>query len=211
MNPIEIAPNRKGQLQIGTIVLAAGASTRLGEPKQLIRVEGVPLIVRIATAALDSPLWPIVIVVGASSMEVRAELARLPVLIAENPAWIEGMASSLRTGIATLQSFSRRLDGALIALCDQPAFTSETIARLLDSAPVPLEGRIVASQYQGRLGAPALFSRTYFTALSNLSGEEGARSVIASARLGNQVTPVDLPEMAIDLDTPEDIARFKSR
>ena len=211
MSPIESIPNRQGQQHIGAIVLAAGASTRLGEPKQLIRIDGVPLIVRIATAALDSPLWPIVIVVGANAVEVRSELARLPVLIAENSAWIEGMASSLRTGMATLQSFSRRLDGALIALCDQPAFTSKTIARLLDNAPVPLEGHIVASQYQGRLGAPALFSRTYFSALSNLSGEEGARHVIAAARLTNHVVPVDLPEMTIDLDTPADIARLKNR
>lgn len=211
MSPIEKVPNPRDRPRIGAIVLAAGASTRLGEPKQLIRIDGVPLIVRSATAALDSPLWPIVVVVGSSAVEVRAELARLPVLIAENSAWIEGMASSLRAGITTLQSFSRSLDGALIALCDQPAFTSGTIARLLESAPASLDGHIVAAHYQGRLGAPALFSRTYFTTLSNLSGEEGARSVIAAARLTNHVIPVDLPEMAVDLDTPADIARFRSR
>lgn len=197
--------------RIGVIVLAAGASTRLGEPKQLLRIEGIPLIVRVVNAALDSPLWPVVVVVGSSAAAIKTELARHPVLIAENSAWIEGMASSLRTGIATLQSFSRSLDGALVALCDQPAFSPSTIQRLLQKAPAHLDGHIVASQYLGRLGAPALFSRTYFQALASLSGDEGARHVIAAAKQAGKVIAVDMPELALDLDTPEDVARLRRR
>jgi len=211
MSTGEAFPQRKGSRQIGAIVLAAGASTRMGRPKQLLRIDGTPMIVRVVSAAMDSPLWPIVVVVGSSALEVRAELARLPVLIAENPAWIEGMASSLRAGIATLQSFSRSLDGAVVALCDQPAFTRSTVAQLLEKAPSPLEGRIVAAQYQGRLGSPALFSRTYFEALSSLSGDAGARHVISTAQTAGHVIPVNLPELAFDLDTPADFDRLNQR
>lgn len=211
MSTGETFPQRKGPRQIGAIVLAAGASTRMGRPKQLLRIDGTPMIVRVVSAAMGSPLWPIVVVVGSSGVEVRAELARLPVLIAENSAWIEGMASSLRTGVATLQSFSRSLDGALVALCDQPAFTRSTIARLLQSAPSPLAARIVASRYQGRLGAPALFGRKYFDALSSLSGEAGARQVIATANEAGHVIPVDMPELAFDLDTPAYVDRLNQR
>ncbi len=195
-------------LRIGVIVLAAGGSTRLGQPKQLLRIEGVPLIVRVVAAALDSPLWPVVVVVGSAAVAIRKELARHPVLIAENPVWMEGMASSLRTGIATLASFSRTLDGALVALCDQSAFSRHTIECLLQKAPPHLDGHIVASRYADRLGAPALFSRTYFPALANLSGDEGARHVISAASQAGMVTTVDLPELADDIDTPQDLARF---
>lgn len=169
------------------------------------------MIVRIVSQVLESPLWPVVVVVGSSAAAVKSELARLPVLIADNPAWIEGMASSLRTGVTVLQSFSRRLNGALIALCDQPAFSTDTVTRLIHHAPVPLDDHIVASRYSGRIGAPALFSRTYFQALGGLSGDEGARHVIAAARQAGRVIEVEMPELALDLDTPDDVARMRKR
>src|SRR5690606_37984311 len=97
-------------------------------------------------AALASPAWPVVVVLGANADLIRPSLAKLPVLIAENPAWAEGMAASLRAGIATLRQFSRGLDAAVVALCDQPAFSTETIAQLV--AAQRTTGRsIVAARY----------------------------------------------------------------
>ena len=194
-------------LRVGVIILAAGASTRMGEPKQLLPITGHPLVIRAAEAALASSAWPVVVVVGAHADKIRPLLAPYPVLIAENPAWIEGMASSLRTGIATLQQFSRSLNAAVVALCDQPAFSAQIIDQLIN---VQREsGRsIVASHYNGRNGAPALFLREHFAALSTLTGEAGARDLLNSAP--EAVATVDLPEMATDLDTPADYAAYQA-
>jgi len=195
--------------QTGLIVLAAGASTRMGEAKQLLRVGGLPMISRTIEAALASPVWPIVVVLGASASEIKPAIARYPILIAENATWIEGMASSLRAGLATLQSFSRTVDAVLVALCDQPGFSSETIDALLAARRMSSRS-IVAARYSARLGAPALFGRAYFAALAALSGDEGARQVIASAAARDEVEAVDLPSLALDLDTPADYARVRT-
>lgn len=191
--------------RFGAVILAAGASTRMGEPKQLLPLGGNPLVLRAVEAALASPAWPVVVVLGAHADKIRPLLARFPVLIAENPAWVEGMASSLRTGISTLQQFSRSLDAALVALCDQPAFSAETINRLL-IAQRETARSIVAARYSGRNGAPALFLREHFAALTTLTGEEGARALLNAAP--ETIATVDLPEMAADLDTPADVAAY---
>jgi CTP:molybdopterin cytidylyltransferase MocA len=194
--------------RFGVVILAAGASTRMGEPKQLLEVGGRPLLVRAVEAALASRAWPVVVVLGAHAEKIRPALARLPVLITENAAWAEGMAASIRAGIVTLRQFSRHLDAALIALCDQPAFSTATIAQLV--ATQRATGRsIVAAHYGGRHAAPALFLREHFPALEELTGEEGARALLNTDP--GRVASVDLPGLAMDLDTPADVAAFHSR
>lgn len=191
--------------RFGIVILAAGASTRMGRPKQLLAIEDQPLLVRAVEAALASPAWPVVVVLGAHAERIRPALARLPVLVVENPTWAEGMASSIRAGITTLRQFSRSLDAAVIALCDQPAFSAATIAQLV--AAQQATGRsIVAARYAGRNGAPALFLRDHFPALAALTGEEGARPLLNGDP--NLVATVDLPALAVDLDTPADYAAF---
>jgi molybdenum cofactor cytidylyltransferase len=190
--------------RFGAVILAAGASTRMGTPKQLLELDGRPLVVRAVAAALASPAWPVVVVLGAHAEKIRPVLARLPVLIADSPAWAEGMAASIRAGVTTLRQFSRALDGALIALCDQPAFSPEVIAHLV--AAQRTSGRsIAAAHYHGRNGAPALFLREHFETLTHLTGEEGARTLLNGDPA--RVASVALPELAVDLDTPEDVAR----
>ena len=195
--------SEKGALRFGVVLLAAGASTRMGTPTQLLELAGQPLLVRAVEAALASPAWPVVVVLGAHAEKIRPTLARLPVLTTENPAWAEGMASSIRAGVTTLQQFSRRLDAALIALCDQPAFSAATIAQLV--AAQRSTGRsIVAARYSGRHGAPAVFLREHFDTLIHLTGEEGARTLLNGDP--GRVAAVDLPALAVDLDTPADFA-----
>jgi molybdenum cofactor cytidylyltransferase len=191
--------------QYGAVILAAGASRRMGTPKALLPIGGQPMVVRVVEAALAAPVWPIVVVVGAHAERVRPVLARLPVLVVENDAWTEGMASSLRTGLAILRQFSRTLDGALFALCDQPAFSARTILRLIE-ARAATGCSIAASRYSARRGAPALFGREHFAALAALTGEDGARLLLNGDP--RQVAEVDLPELAVDLDTPEDYERW---
>lgn len=200
------ASSHQGRFRFGAIILAAGPSTRMGTPKQLLPVDGKPLLVRTVEAALASPAWPVIVVLGANAEQIRPALARLPVLVAENPAWTEGMASSIRSGVATLQQFSRSLDAALIALCDQPAFSAAVIERL--AAAHQATGRtIVAARYAGRQGAPALFLHEHFPALAALTGEEGARALLNDDP--SRVAAVELPELAFDLDTPADYAALQ--
>lgn len=194
--------------RFGAVILAAGESSRMGTPKQLLLVDSQPLVVRAVDAALASAAWPVVVVLGAHGEKIRPLFARHPVLIAENPAWSEGMASSIRAGVTTLRQFSRQLDAALVALCDQPAFSADTIAQLV--AAQHTTGRsIVAARYLGRHGAPALFLREHFETLTHLTGEEGARALLNGD--ASRVAPVELPALALDLDTPADYATFTKR
>ncbi len=202
--------------RFGLVLLAAGASVRMGKPKQLIEAGGKALVVRAVEAALASAAWPVVVVLGANAEKIRPMLARLPVLVAENPTWGEGMASSLRAGVNTLRTFSRALDGALVAVADQPAFSAGAIAQLVDAragqvlpGSPPTVRSIVAARYAGRLGVPALFGREHFAALAALTGEEGARHFLAAHAA--ETAAVDLPELAVDLDTPEDFAAWMTR
>lgn len=200
-------PDSGPSLRLGAVILAAGASGRMGSPKQLLELGGQSLVARAASAALEGGAWPVIVVLGAAAGQIRPVLARLPVLTVENPEWAEGMASSLRAGLAALRQFERGLDAALVVPCDQPAFSPGTVGKLV--AAQRATGRsIAAARYSGRCGAPALFLRGHFAALAALTGEEGAR-LFLNADPG-RVAAVDLPEMAADIDTPEDYRKFKA-
>lgn len=193
--------------RFAAVILAAGQSSRMGTPKQLLALDGQPLVVRAVHAALASPAWPVVVVLGAHAEKIRPVLAHLPVFIADSPAWAEGMAASIRAGVTTIRQFSRALDGVVIALCDQPAFSADTITQLV--AAHHTSGRsIVAAHYSGRHGAPALFFREHFETLAHLTGEEGARTLLNGDPA--RVASVDFPALAVDLDTPADVAALRS-
>jgi molybdenum cofactor cytidylyltransferase len=189
----------------GAVILAAGASTRMGAPKQLLRLDGRTLLRRTVDAVLASAAWPAVVVLGAHREAVRPEIARLPVLVAENPAWEEGLASSIRAGIQILDTFSLSLDAGLLVVVDQPAFSPAAIARLTDAA-LRSGKSIVAARYDGHPGPPVLFARHHFHELLDLHGPGGARPLLE--RHADQLATVDLPEFATDLDTPEDYQAY---
>jgi len=159
------------------------------------------MLIRAVRACLDADLWPVVVVLGANRESIRPALARLPVIAVDNLAWQDGMASSLRAGVEKLKQFSRSVPGALVALCDQPAFAADVVRKLQAAQATAPDRGIAAARYGGRCGAPALFRREYFTELSGLTGDQGARAVL---RRESEVISVDLPELAADLDTPED-------
>ena len=187
---------------VACVLLAAGGSSRLGRPKQLVRHRGVPLLhhaVAVARAALPSS--PLVVVVGAYSLRVRALLQRTHsgARVVGNPLWREGMASSLRAGLAAVPRDSR---AALVLLVDQPHVDAASLARLLH-AWSRRRGVPAAARYAGRVGAPAILPRRHWRALARLDGDRGARAML---RGGGARTLVDMPEAAFDVDTAADLA-----
>jgi CTP:molybdopterin cytidylyltransferase MocA len=183
--------------RVAAIVLAAGASRRLGAPKQLARLGGEPLVRRAARAGLDSCCSRTLVVVGANAAQVRAALAGLEVEIAECGEWQEGMAASLRTGLAALDAGT---EGALFLLCDQPHVDSALVDRLLDAFEKPGVER-VGTVYPHGIGVPALFGRSHFGALAELRGDAGARGLLEAE--GPDRALVRSPKPQADLDTPE--------
>ena len=184
------------------MILAAGASTRLGQPKQLVLYQGEPLLRRAASLALAAGASPVLIVVGAQADQCRAALSALPenapVAVLENPEYATGMGSSLRAGIAALQRLAPRAERLLLMVCDQPLLRFKHLRALLDA---PAASGIAAAQYNHRLGVPAVFARQHFAALAATIGDQGARALLRSL----PSTPVPMPEAAVNIDTPEDL------
>ncbi len=182
----------------GLILLAAGASTRMGQPKQLMPYRGVPMVRHAATVALASSCRPVIVVTGANAEAVGAALDGLPVTIVFNAEWEGGMGTSISAGLRALPG---EADGAVLALADQPLITSEIYDSLL-SEP---ECDIVAARYAGTVGVPVLFLRRYFDDLLALPASQGCKGVILSHR--EVCRFVDCPEAEMDVDTPEGYRR----
>ncbi len=187
------------------IVLAAGASTRLGHPKQLVKLAGEALVRRAARLALEAECAPVLVVLGACDAPCRAALAGLEVTVLHNALWTAGMASTLRCGMASLSSMPHRPASVLLTVTDQVGLTAESLRSLL-AAHAGHDGPATAAVYSGRLGVPAIFRRALFPALLALTGDQGARTLLA--QLGSSAAGLPLPEAAADLDTPEDLAKL---
>lgn len=192
---------------IAIIVLAAGASSRMGVPKQLLMFEGETLLRRSVRVALETRARAVVVVLGADADAMREEINVPGALTVVNQSWAAGMSSSIRCGLgrALAATESDELEAAILMLCDQPFVTSKVIRRLVNAYR---KGRalLVASAYaaggEKTLGVPALFSRALFPELMALDGAEGARGIIARHRA--EAASVRVPEAAFDVDTPAD-------
>ncbi|HEY1949728.1 MAG TPA: nucleotidyltransferase family protein, partial [Bryobacteraceae bacterium] len=164
----------------GAIVLAAGAATRMGAQKQLLRYRGLTLLEHCVGQALEAQLNPVIVVVGAGAPEVRAAIAAQPVEIVENPAWQSGMGSSLSAGMQRL--LNARAAAVAVLLADQPRVLAEhliAMRQLLETC----SALAVAAQYSGGLGVPAFFKRELFAALAGLPPEAGARRLLRQSGL----------------------------
>jgi molybdenum cofactor cytidylyltransferase len=191
----------------GLLLLAAGASTRMGRPKQLLPVRGRPLLRHVVEAYLAEPVSPLVIVLGANPVEIAACLDGLPVHLVVNAGWAEGMGSSLRTGMEALLARAPTLDSVVVALADQPDLTAGHIAKLIGTHRAT--GRsIVASECDGVRGPPVLFAAAHFPALLASHGDIGARPLLQKHVQDVAAVPLTA---APDLDTPEDYAGYLQR
>lgn len=212
------------QDKVGLLILAAGASTRLGRPKQLLPYRGTNLIVHTVLAGLESQCQPIVVVVGASSQLVAEAISHFPLTIVKNDHWNLGMSSSIWTGITKLMELDQGLSGVIITTCDQPHVAAKTIDDLI--ALQRTSGKpVIASAYSDTLGVPAFFQRDLFGELSNLlnvdgvnvdganvdgAGVGGAKKLINKYAKSSQVATLDFAPGAVDIDTEADYALLKA-
>ncbi|WP_187261471.1 nucleotidyltransferase family protein [Pontibacter beigongshangensis] len=187
----------------GLVLLAAGASTRLGEPKQNLLFEGQRLIQRAAEAALASACSPVVVVLGANASLVQPELTAPGLSVVTNPEWAQGMGASIRCGLLALLTEAPAAAACLLMVCDQPYVSSSLLNRLLEAKAENRAG-MVASAYGNIAGTPALFDKKYFPELLALNGEEGARKLLLAHM--HDVVTVPFPQGAIDVDTAADYA-----
>jgi CTP:molybdopterin cytidylyltransferase MocA len=187
------------------IVLAAGASRRFGSPKQLVRVDGRPMLHTAVANAVSLAGGAVSVVLGAGASELAGLLRHTPATVIVNRQWEEGMGSSLRTAMSRLPGAP---DAVLVMLADQAALTVEDLRRLVAGWRRNPDS-VVAASYSGTVGAPALFPRRCFAALGALRGDEGARLLLQ--RELDTLVRVPLPNAAIDIDQPEDLLQLEAR
>jgi molybdenum cofactor cytidylyltransferase len=188
-------------VKIGAVILAAGGSARLGQPKQLLRYCGEPLVRHAARAAIGAGCSPVTVVVGPERNKTADSLHDLGVVILPNESWQYGIGTSIRAGVEALKN----CDTLIILACDQP-YVDSTLIRQLAARHQETQRPMVASAYAGTLGVPALFARSCFEQLLSLGDEQGAK-VLLTAR-PTDVAQVDFPDGAVDVDTPEDWERL---
>jgi molybdenum cofactor cytidylyltransferase len=184
---------------IGLMILAAGASTRMGTPKQLLRLQGRSLLRHSAVAAIASCCDPVVVVLGSQADRIQTEIDELPLHRVENQQWANGMGTSIAAGMAALTAIDSDLDAVVVMLCDQPFVSAEVIDQLVQSYR-GTGSPITASAYANTVGVPALFDRSLFTELLTMNMDAGAKSLIKQH--SEKVFQVIFPEGVIDLDTP---------
>ena len=191
-------------MQTAVLVLAAGSSSRMGQSKQLLEVNGVPLLVHSVKEVLA--VTPnVYVVLGSGFEQHQLALHDLPVTIVENKSWQKGMGSSLKLGIAHLLAATPMIDAVIIMVCDQPKLLTAHLQALIAKAS-GTDKTIVASSYAGTAGVPALFKKEQFTKLLKTDDDAGARKVIRQNP--EAVATVDFPDGHVDLDTPEDYRQF---
>lgn len=189
---------------IHVVVLAAGASTRFGSAKQLVRVNGRPLLHTVVSRAVELAGHSVTVVLGANAGELAPLLKHTPASIAMNRDWSEGMASSIRVGVGHAPSSA---DAIMIVLADQAAVSTEDLRRLA-GAWRRNPGGIAVAQYAGQVGVPAVFPRWCFRELFELRGDRGAQQLLQ--RHVDRLTRLPMPSAELDIDRPEDLLALEA-
>ncbi|HWA33143.1 MAG TPA: nucleotidyltransferase family protein [Cyclobacteriaceae bacterium] len=191
-------------MNIGIIVLAAGASKRMGQSKQLLKVGDATLLQHSVQLALSTGMKPVIVVLGSNEKMHREALKKIPVGIVVNKDWASGMGSSLKSGLSEIEK-SEKADAVIVMVCDQPLLSRDHLNALKEQY-ISTHKRIIASYYAGTAGVPALFDRSLFADIHSLSNDEGAKKIILQHP--NETVGVVFPEGSVDLDTPEDYKKF---
>lgn len=188
------------------IILAAGSSSRLGQPKQLLEYKGKTLLQNAVDEALGTGAEHVVVILGANAGNIKAGIKGDGITFLENPDYRKGMASGISLGTGYLEKKTgNKTDGILIMLCDQPFVNSGLLTALMKKRE-ETGAPVVASRYGNRQGVPAVFHRSAFPELRELTGEQGAKGIIR--KYADRTETVEFPQGHIDIDTMEDYHRL---
>ena len=191
---------------VAGVIIAAGSSSRLGQPKQLVEWDGETLLKRAIRVAQESGTTPLLVVLGAHREEIESRVDFSGTKIVVNRNWEEGMASSIRVGIEGLRENESEAAGVLLMICDQPAVTAEHLHRMV-AAFQRNPTSAIASVYAGKRGIPAIFPSDAFDELLALRGDRGARGLLSN--LARTVIEIALIDGDLDIDIPEDLSRLR--
>ncbi|MEO1297146.1 MAG: nucleotidyltransferase family protein [Cyanobacteria bacterium J06636_16] len=190
---------------VAAIILAAGASRRMRQTKQLLTYQGQTLLGHVIQCVLASSCSSVIVVLGAHADKIASAIEQFPIEIVNNSDWRQGMSSSIRCGLDHLREIS--MEGMIFLTCDQPLISTDLIEQLIalyDKSNQP----IIASQYGGITGIPVLFDRSFYSELLLLQGDRGAKKIIQKHR--DLVATIEFPEGEIDLDTFAEYQQFIS-
>ena len=187
------------------IILAAGSSSRLGQPKQLLSYQHKSLLDNAIEEAKKATDGPVLVILGGNRELIEKSITRSDIQLIYNPGWEEGMASSIRLGLAVSKEANPALERIIFTVCDQPFVTAELFRALVNEAAASGKG-IVASSYGDTFGTPVLFDKKYFDELTLLKGAEGAKKIVT--KFTDQVAAVTFEKGEIDIDTPDDYNRL---
>jgi CTP:molybdopterin cytidylyltransferase MocA len=193
-------------MPVAAIILAAGASRRLGQPKQLVGFAGEMLLERALRLAKEAGASPVLAVLGANFAPICAAIpfnAAIPVF---NEKWEQGMSSSIHAGLHEAEVRAPEAFGALVMSCDQPRLTSEHLRTLLQAYAAQDKPTIIASTYAGGYGIPAVFPRNVYPKLHALHGDKGARALLAKPPCA--LIAVSFEGGEVDIDRPEDLTHL---
>lgn len=194
-------------MTVAAIILAAGASRRLGRPKQLLGHAGETLVERALRLAAEAGAMPVLAVLGAHFAPICASIEFNEAIPVFNEHWEQGMSTSIQAGLNEAAVRAPEAQGVLLMSCDQPRLTTDHLRSLLAEFAAQPTPSIVASSYAGALGVPAVFPRSVFPALRNLRGDKGARALLMEP-------PCPLVALAfnggeVDIDLPSDLEQLE--
>ena len=191
----------------GIVVLAAGMSSRLGMPKQLLKYNGKTLLKHAVDEATNSNADTVIVILGANADLLLKEIDESKVRIVENKEWKEGMASSVRNGLNEALKISPTTDAVIFMVCDQP-FVSSSLLNDLINKQKDTGMPILACDYGEAIGPPALFYKSLFPELMQLKGDAGAKKIIQ--KHNDEVATILFAKGKIDIDTTEDYEALKN-
>ncbi len=191
--------------EVGLIVLAAGASSRMKQPKQLVEFENRTLLRRSVETALATDFDPVIVVLGANYEKSKAQIEDLNAIICLNKNFSDGLSSSIKAGLQKLLQIKPKISAVLFTLADQPFVTAENLNEFFERNLL-YPNSIIAAEYNKKVGVPALFTKQSFDRLLNLEGDQGARDILRGQQ--QKIIEISLPEAEFDIDTPDDFMKL---
>ncbi len=186
-------------MKIATLVLAAGKSSRMGLPKQLLKLGSTTLLGKVIETVSSIPNNSIFCVLGANANTIKKTIEAYQVQIVNNYNYDQGLSSSIITGVEYISKFD--FDAVLVVLGDQPKIESDYLKQMIEYTNKK-DTSIIASKYKDRNGVPAIFPKKYFNTLLNLVGDKGASKILNNNEF--PVITMNLQINLIDIDTKED-------